>query len=84
MSGCSTAALHVSTGFDPFEVNNFVHTLKPEKGSYTHGIYALDCEMCYTTRALELTRITVVDASLKVVFDRLVKPENPIIDYNTK
>ena len=40
--------------------------------------------MCYTTNGNELTRITVIDTSGKIVYEQLVKPENPIIDYNTR
>lgn len=48
------------------------------------GVYALDCEMCYTTQGLELTRVTVIDEDYKVIYETLVKPQNAIIDYNTR
>ncbi|XP_070564395.1 RNA exonuclease 1 homolog isoform X2 [Ptychodera flava] len=39
---------------------------------------------CYTTIGLELTRVTVTDEKCEEVYDTLVKPVNPIIDYNTR
>ncbi|PSN30045.1 hypothetical protein C0J52_21212 [Blattella germanica] len=54
----------------------------PPSGDY--GVYVLDYEMCYTTGVLELTRVTVIDRELDTVYESLVKPKNPIIDYNAR
>ncbi|XP_062536676.1 uncharacterized protein LOC134205448 isoform X2 [Armigeres subalbatus] len=48
------------------------------------GIYALDCEMSYTGRGLELTKVTVVAVDGSLVYERLVKPDIEIVDYNTR
>ncbi|XP_054013125.1 RNA exonuclease 5 isoform X2 [Hylaeus anthracinus] len=48
-------------------------------------MFGLDCEMCRTTTGeLELTRISLVDESMNIIYDSLVKPERPIIDYLTR
>ncbi|XP_034630546.1 RNA exonuclease 1 homolog isoform X2 [Trachemys scripta elegans] len=82
--GCQVAKLHVQDGRKE-NLDGFVKTfikLTPADGN--HGVFALDCEMCYTTQGLELTRVTVVDSNLQVAYDTLVKPDNEIIDYNTR
>ena len=47
-------------------------------------VYALDCEMCYTSQGLELTRVSVVNTELVTIYETLVKPHNPVLDYNTR
>ncbi|KAK6637726.1 hypothetical protein RUM44_008148 [Polyplax serrata] len=87
--GCSTAKLHVWSGVaagvnGPLE--GYVKT-KPKKTSPpdgNYGVYSMDCEMCYTTQGLELTKITLVATDGRTVYDSFVKPENTIIDYNTR
>jgi RNA exonuclease 1 len=49
-----------------------------------HKLVAIDCEMCRTAMGLELIRISVLDIKGQVVVDQLVKPKNPILDYNTQ
>lgn len=84
-AGCSYANYHVAEEVEVNNLKGYVRTI--DKGDdyvpSKEDIYALDCEMCYTTHGIELTRITVVDINARTVYDALVKPENKIIDYNT-
>lgn len=45
---------------------------------------ALDCEMVTTKLGLELARMTLLDKFGCTIVDMLVKPDNVILDYNTK
>nr|XP_057925887.1 RNA exonuclease 1 homolog isoform X2 [Doryrhamphus excisus] len=80
--GCQLFKLHVH---DSFSLDGFVVTA-PRSPTDTScpGIYSLDCEMCYTVHGLELSRVTVVNSSLQVVYDTFVKPRHEVIDYNTR
>lgn len=45
----------------------------------------LPCSLqCYTKQGLELTRVTVINSELKVVYDTFVKPDSKVVDYNTR
>ncbi|XP_072717047.1 RNA exonuclease 1 homolog [Ciconia boyciana] len=83
-AGCQIAKLHVHDGRRE-KLDGFMKTLiksPPFDGNY--GVYALDCETCYTTHGLELTRVTVVDAKLQVVYDTFVKPDGKVVDYDIR
>ncbi|XP_030365363.1 RNA exonuclease 1 homolog isoform X4 [Strigops habroptila] len=81
--GCQVAKQHVHDGRKE-SLDGFVKTFEklPTTDGYP-GIYALDCEMCYTKQGLELTRVTVINSDLKVVYDTFVKPDTKVVDYNT-
>ena len=38
----------------------------------------------YTTKGLEIARVTVIDDRLNVMFDSFIKPAAEVIDYNTR
>lgn len=89
--GCTEGKLHVWNGLlngwnGPFD--NYVKT-RPRKTiagakETSPGVYSLDCEMCFTGHGLELVKMTVVTISGKIIYDVYVKPENEIVDYNSR
>lgn len=64
--------------------SGFVKTRPAAPNVIPLEMVAVDCEMCYTREGLELTRVSLVDCQGRVILDKLVKPENPITDYNTQ
>ncbi|KRT85791.1 WD40 domain-containing protein [Oryctes borbonicus] len=86
--GCTQGKLHVWNGLvngvnGPFD--NYVKTKSKQIDlDVGPGVYALDCEMCFTGHGLELVKISVVSASGRLVYDVYVKPENEVIDYNSR
>ncbi|KAJ4943329.1 hypothetical protein JOQ06_005832 [Pogonophryne albipinna] len=82
--GCQVCKQHVQDGrkesFDGY-VTTFSKSLPPDGNG---GVFALDCEMCYTRHGLDLTRVTVIDSEMKVIYDTFVRPEAKVVDYNTR
>ncbi|KAK2901802.1 RNA exonuclease 1 homolog isoform X1 [Channa argus] len=80
--GCQVFKLHVH---DSLSLDGFVSTVPRHPSDRScPKVYSLDCEMCYTIHGLELSRVTVVNSSLQVIYDTFVKPDNEVIDYNTR
>ncbi|XP_070689095.1 RNA exonuclease 1 homolog [Pempheris klunzingeri] len=80
--GCQLFKLHVH---DSLSLDGFVSTVpRHPSDASCPGVYSLDCEMCYTIDGLELSRVSVVNSSLQVVYDTFIKPDNEVIDYNTR
>lgn len=87
--GCAEWKTHVWTGLVPGMNGPFpgyVCTMPCPMFLHdnNYGVYAMDCEMCFTLQGLELARVTLVDLYGQIVYDTLVKPSSEIIDYNTK
>ncbi|KDR67520.1 hypothetical protein GALMADRAFT_258141 [Galerina marginata CBS 339.88] len=73
---------------DVFEKSEgWLETPQPaeNESKWKQKIYAIDCEMCMTEDGKELTRVCIIDyTSGIVIYDQLVKPAKPIVDYLTR
>jgi RNA exonuclease 1 len=85
--GCVTHDTHVFKISDPKRLSlvmPFVETPENDKAP-PHTAVCFDCEMGYTTRGLELMRLTVVAWPMhKPIIDVLVRPIGHILDVNTR
>ncbi|XP_030564337.1 uncharacterized protein LOC115765093 [Drosophila novamexicana] len=89
--GCTRHELHVWTGSvvgvnGPY--HDFVHT-RPRaalsaRSREPPAVYALDCEMSYTGRGLDVTKVSLVALNGQLVYEHYVRPDADIVDYNTR
>lgn len=87
--GCAEWKTHVWTGLVPGineSLAGYVYTMPSPiyRHDNNYGIYAMDCEMCFTVQGLELARVTLVNLYGQIEYDTLVQPSSEVIDYNTK
>lgn len=87
--GCQHNYHHVWSGLQDGlngPLDGYVETVDPEEDADddNYGVFALDCEMCYTLNGLELTKVTVVNSDGRLVYEKLVRPASKIVDYNTR
>ncbi|XP_032308415.1 uncharacterized protein LOC6503884 isoform X2 [Drosophila ananassae] len=88
--GCCHSERHVWTGSvvgvnGPY--HDFVRTQPRRRMGQDHdlpAVYALDCEMSYTGRGLDVTKVSLVALNGQLVYEHFVRPECDIIDYNTR
>lgn len=78
---CVSAKSHVYDSNKYDDLTGFIETPVADGGSTA---YSVDCEMVYTTAGIELARVTLIDDSLNVVFDAIVRPSHSIVDCNTR
>lgn len=83
--GCQVAKNHVHETNKWENLSGYIKSLPcspPLDGDY--GVFAMDCEMVYTTAGMELARVTVSDQDNNAVFETLVKPDSEVVDLNTR
>ncbi|XP_020806217.1 putative uncharacterized protein DDB_G0286901 [Drosophila serrata] len=90
--GCCHSDRHVWTGsvvgingpyYDFVRTQHRKEEEKKEEDNQC-AVYALDCEMSYTGRGLDVTKVSLVALNGQLVYEHFVRPECDIVDYNTR
>ncbi|GMT14857.1 hypothetical protein PFISCL1PPCAC_6154, partial [Pristionchus fissidentatus] len=84
--GCTYADTHVFDTLRVSDLEAFVESPGPwgELDPRSKKVYAMDCEMVYTTWGPALARVSVVDMNDDLVLDLLVRPSHKLIDANSR
>lgn len=82
--GCVTWQYHVSAESYLHDVE-FVRARKKKHLDEFRActVYAVDCEMLFTTAGMEVAKVGIVGVDGLTVFESFVLPQNKILDYNT-
>ncbi|GMR36463.1 hypothetical protein PMAYCL1PPCAC_06658, partial [Pristionchus mayeri] len=84
--GCTIADTHVFDTLRVSDLEAFIESPLPwgECDPRSKKVYAMDCEMVYTTWGPALARVSVVDLNDDLVLDLLVRPSHLLIDANSR
>ena len=72
------------TSWPECEIADTPEVAAGREGREEMPLIAVDCEMVETERGSELARISVVTEDTECIYDTLVRPELPVLDYRTK
>lgn len=83
--GCTEAETHVFNVKDRKRLASYWQWKDTPEREGTRPPLTFDCEMCYTTRGMEVVRVTAVSwPENKPALDVLVRPYGEILDLNTR
>ncbi|KAI6243059.1 RNA exonuclease 1-like protein [Aphelenchoides fujianensis] len=86
VKGCVVSPAHVHQTMRRSVLRKFSRTPPPSgpQDARSKRVYALDCEMVYTTFGMSVARLSVVDINDELVLDIVIRPTEKVIDCNTK
>lgn len=70
-------------GEGDFDPSIFKSYIRPKMHS-KYFLVALDCEMMTCENGRQVGRVSILDHKGNVIYDKFVKPENPVVDYFEK
>lgn len=73
---------HVTNSLSLLSIDN--SSLMRFSDTTAHWLVSMDCEMVETKTGHEVGRVSVVDHQGNVLYDKCVKPRNPVVDFLTK
>lgn len=82
--GCKTHSRHVFRGETMHDLCSISPFMSTDFIDGEENVFALDCEMAFTSKGYEMIRLTIVDFfTSNELFDEIVKPIGEVIDLNS-